>query len=967
MSPLSFDPSQTRVLEHARGALLVTGGPGTGKTTLLLERFARLIEDGADPDRMVLLCLSRRGAQSARARLFRRLGRSLPDLPVLTWHGLALRVLGQRFEALEYAEPPRLLTAPEQYGRVAELLGAESPEDWPTLGRYLGLNRFGREVADFVLRSQERLLQPEDLMASAEAAGRADLAEVSRFYGRYVDAIGSANEVDFAGLLNQAVAAAEKLGGPDLEHVLVDDYQDVAPAAERLLGTLESGASTVVVAADPAGRVFSFRGATGQPVTRLAARGDVDTVALERCHRLADGPRTLCDALAAGTRLDGAELEAWGFAQPSEEADAVAREILRAHLEAAVPWGDVAIVVRRHGEYVAALRRALTHHGVPHVVSGEASALVSEPAVRPIVHLLRFALRPERREEVLEGLLVSFVVGLHPHDVRTLRRAARASVPMVSLLELCQSPPEDVPAPIRERLAALWETVELLTRQVKEERRPDEVFFALWERLPYPRGLVAQADSDDPAVAERANRDLDSLYAFGNSLSRFRERRPWSLLAEYLDALEQADFGPEPFVPPEDRLPDAVRILSAHRAHGEEFELAFVVGCLEGEFPSLSAPRPLVSVDDLDAPRTARERFEERFREERALFRLALSRGRRTVLTACESRDSRRPRTPTRFVPADAWGSPDPGPPPTLSQAEAEHRRTLADPDRPDPERLAALAGLAALGARPERWWGARDWTPGPPLHVGEFKTSYSRLSTFENCPLQYLYDTELGLDFTGSHHMWLGSRVHQVIEEFWNGTVERTLAGLERRLDELWRPEVFPSRAVEHRRRIDATRMFEKFMVSESEVPPAVVEHAFKFPLDGAILRGRIDAVVVMPEGLRVLDYKTGRSTILQKDAEEDLQLGAYLLAARRDPELRKLGNPHRMELVYLGTSDAGTVRRISRPTKEDVPKFEERIHGYLEEIRAEAFAPNPEAKCRNCAYRSLCPVWPEGAEVGL
>jgi superfamily I DNA/RNA helicase/RecB family exonuclease len=876
-------------------------------------------------------------------------------------------VLGQRFEALGYAEPPRLLTAPEQYGRVAELLAAEAPSDWPTLGRYLSLNRFGREVADFVLRSQERLLSPEDLVASSEAAGRADLAEVSRFYGRYVDAIGSANEVDFAGLLNQAVAAAETHGGPEVEHVLVDDYQDVAPAAERLLGALASGAESVVVAADPAGRVFSFRGATGEPVARLAGRADAETIALERCHRLADGPRALCDSLADGARLEGADLEAWRFSQPSEEADAVAREVLRAHLDQAVPWGDVAVVVRRHGEYVAALRRAFTHHGVPHVVSGEASALVSEPAVRPIVHLLRFALRPERREEILEGLLVSFVVGLHPHDVRTLRRAARASVPMVSLLELCQDPPETVPGPIRGTLAGLWETVGLLTKMVKEDRRPDEVFFALWERLPYPRGLVAQADSGDPAVAEQANRDLDSLYAFGNSLARFRERRPWSLLAEYLDALEQADFGPEPFVPPEDRLPDAVRILSAHRAQGEEFELAFVVGCLEGEFPSLSAPRPMVSVDDLDRPRSARERFEERFREERALFRLAVSRGKRTVLTACESRDSRRPRTPTRFAPAAAWGAPDPGPPPTLSQAEAEHRRALADPDLDAPLRLAALAGLGALPVHPERWWGARDWTSGPPLHEGEFKTSYSRLSTFENCPLQYLYDTELGLDFTGSHHMWLGSRVHQVLEEFWNGSVERTLAGLERRLDELWRPEVFPSRAVEHRRRIDATRMFEKFMESEADVPPAVVEHAFRFPLDGAILRGRIDAVVVMPEGLRVLDYKTGRSTIGVDEANEDLQLGAYLLATRRDPELAKLGNPYRMELVYLGTSAQGTVRRTSKPVPEDVPKFEARIHGYLEEIRAEAFAPNPEAKCRNCAYRSLCPVWPEGAEVGL
>ncbi|HWC32835.1 MAG TPA: PD-(D/E)XK nuclease family protein, partial [Actinomycetota bacterium] len=471
----------------------------------------------------------------------------------------------------------------------------------------------------------------------------------------------------------------------------------------------------------------------------------------------------------------------------------------------------------------------------------------------------------------------------------------------------------------------------------------------------------------DRRESARANRDLDALHAFGTSLARFRERRPWTHLAEYLDVVEQVEFGPDPFVPPEERMPDAVRILSAHRAHGEEYDVVFVCGALEGELPSLSRARPMVSIEDLDAETSARGRFDERFREERALFRLAVSRGRRTVLTAYESRDSRRPRTPTRFLPPGAWTIPAAGAPPTLAHAEAEHRRTRADRRAQPAARLASLAALAAIPARPETWWGALDWTHGPPLHEGEFRTSYSRLSTLENCPLQYLYDTELGLDFSASHHMWLGSRVHQIIEEYWRGTIERSLETMERRLDELWRPEVFPSRAVEHRRRLDASTMFRKFLDSEAEVEPALVEHGFRFPLDGAILRGRIDAVIAMPAGLRIVDYKTGRTPIPLKGADDDLQLGAYLLATRRDPELRKLGNPHRMELVYLGTSDRGLVRRGTTPRPEDVERFEGRITGYLERIRAEEFAPNPEAACRNCAYRTLCPVWPEGADVPL
>jgi superfamily I DNA/RNA helicase len=88
-SPFSPDPSQTQVLEHPGGSLLVVGGAGTGKTAVLRERFARLIEDGAEPERVALVVGSRRARDDARAALLARLRASLPGLRVLTVHGLA--------------------------------------------------------------------------------------------------------------------------------------------------------------------------------------------------------------------------------------------------------------------------------------------------------------------------------------------------------------------------------------------------------------------------------------------------------------------------------------------------------------------------------------------------------------------------------------------------------------------------------------------------------------------------------------------------------------------------------------------------------------------------------------------------------------------------------------------------------------------------------------------------------------
>src|ERR687888_2625008 len=88
---LGVDVLRGAVLDHRQGPLLVTGPPGAGKTTLLRERFARLVEEGVDPERIALFALSRRAAREARDWIIRRLSRSVGDLPVFTVHGHAYR------------------------------------------------------------------------------------------------------------------------------------------------------------------------------------------------------------------------------------------------------------------------------------------------------------------------------------------------------------------------------------------------------------------------------------------------------------------------------------------------------------------------------------------------------------------------------------------------------------------------------------------------------------------------------------------------------------------------------------------------------------------------------------------------------------------------------------------------------------------------------------------------------------
>ena len=954
------------VLERDDGRLLLSGPPGTGKTRALVERFARLIERGADPERVLLLVLNRRAAREAREHLIRRLRRSLPTLHVHTTHSFAYGVLGRRYAELGYPEPPQVLSAAEQYGTVRELLLHERIEDWPTFGHLLPVRGFAREVADFVLRAQERLHDPASLGEELGRAGRRDVREVVGFFTQYLDVMTASNRVDFAGLLHQSVALLQRgLGEEEAsDHVLVDDYQDVTPAAEAIIHSLAQGARSTVIAADDGGHVFAYRGGSLEPLRRIDDLLAPEHVDLDPSTGRLDvaGLAVLDDPDAAAAPDTVAGIEARCYVHPGEEAEAIAHELLRARVDDDVAWERMAVVVRRYGAYLTALRHALTRHGVPYVVLGEASAVAAEPANRPVIALLRYALQPERREDLLEPVLSSAAGGLDPHGLRRLRREARRRD--ISLQELVHgdadlgSLPEDLRVVV-ERFRGLVAGVE-----ERATHPPDDVFFWLWSNLGYTRALVESG----------SHRDLDALAALGDIISRFTERRgEGASIADYLETLEAAEFGPDPWVLPEERNPHAVQVVSAHRAHGLEFDLVCVAGCVEGEFPAPRRAAALVDLDQILTPRSPGERLTESLGEERRLFRLAVSRSRgRTILFASESPSGTNPRTPSRYAKRlslewDRTGDPT-GHSSSLRSLEAELRRTVASAEAPAAERLAALAALPRTGADPRVWWGSRDWTdPGVELYGESIRTSYSRLSNMEDCALKYLYEVEMGLDPEQSYQMWLGSVIHEIIDKVQRNEVPREKEPVLALLAEMWDPNRFPNAAVEHRRRLDAEEMLRRWMAGEQ----ATVEHSevsFEYPLGDAVIRGKIDAIFRNENRkLRLVDYKTGRWAPTKEETETNLQLGAYFLAMLRDPELAKLGKTGFLQLSYLGAmrGDDGFARVVFTPGDGYEQWAEQTITELVGRIRAESFAPNPAADCRWCDFKPICPLWPEGREA--
>lgn len=933
--------------------MLVDGGPGTGKTAVLRERFAKLIESGADPERVVWVVGSARAKDEARASLLDRLPASLPGLHVVTIHGLANRVLRGRSEALG-GEPPQLLSAAEQFAKVHELLVGEDPADWPAFGALLGMRGFADEIRQFLSRAQEGLRTPEELTEVAEARGLRGWVELARFLGRYQAVLDDLNAVDFAALLQQAATVVGE-GDRFFDHVLVDDYQDATPAGEAILVGLR--APDLVVAANEAGHVFSFQGTSVEPLRRFStAFPGATTVVLETRHRAPQTPA----------------IEAWVAPHTAEEHAAIARELRRLHVEDDVGWSDMAVVVRRQGHHVGGLLRALDDAGIPRSVPERGLALMSEPATLPYVLALRWLVADEaRRAELVEQLLVSDIVGLSPAAARGLLRVAHHQKGSIGhaldVTEGLSSPEIEAVGAAREVLArsALFAGMSV-----------QDAFRVLWESLPCSHRLVERAGR-----SVDARRELDTVVAFANVVADFGGEADASVEA-FMESLDAGEHGPG-LSAWERPSADAIRLLTAHGTVGQEFDTVLVAGAVEGNFPSLSRPEPMFDLAALDGPRSRSEIRRERLHDERRLFDLVLGRARRSVVLVCADAhpDADELSTRTRFASEAgvSWVAAPAGPfeaPVSVSEAAATWRLQLADRDAAAWHRLAALDGLLALGVEPERWWFQRDWTDtGRPLHE-QMRVSYSRLSNLEACELMHVLGDELGLGKPGGYHAWVGKTVHSLIEDVETGTVARDPLTILEELEQRWRPQEFPSLAVSDAFRNRAReQMLPNWWDNYSGHRALAIEQPFAFEFADATVVGVIDRIgEAVQEGAAITDFKTGKAENAGKP-EENLQLGIYYLAVQESDELAMFKPVRKVELAFLRGDwrDGNLERRFLLIHERDEEKYEaamrERLAGLIDRKRqlneVGVYRPNPYANCRFCDFKTLCPLYAEGQPV--
>ncbi|MEU2282825.1 ATP-dependent DNA helicase [Streptomyces sp. NPDC013178] len=426
MVPPRLDAAQRSVVDHAAGPLLVLAGPGTGKTTTLVESVAARVARGGDPARILVLTFSRKAAVELRDRMALRMGAARAP-QATTFHSYCYALVRAHQDSDLFVEPLRLLSGPEQDVAVRELLAGQldlqrlglAHVRWPDdLRACLTTRGFADEVRAVLARSRELGLGPEALDAFARRIGRPDWRAAATFLAEYLDVLDLHGVIDYAELVHRAVLlahrpeAAERLAA-QYDAVYVDEYQDTDPAQVRLLHALAGGGRTLVAFGDPDQSIYAFRGADVNGILefpRAFPRPDGRPAPVEVLRT----SRRSGAALLAATRLltqrmpltrlpaekvrahrdlapvrDGGRVEVHTYPTPGTELDNIADILRRAHLEDGVPWREMAVLVRAGSRTIPTVRRALTAAGVPLDIDGDDLPLRHEPAVAPLLTALR--------------------------------------------------------------------------------------------------------------------------------------------------------------------------------------------------------------------------------------------------------------------------------------------------------------------------------------------------------------------------------------------------------------------------------------------------------------------------------------------------------------------------------------------------------------------------------------------------
>ena len=371
----TLNPDQYDAVVHQGGPLLVVAGAGSGKTRVLTQRIAWLIEGGVHPMRVLAITFTNKAAGEMRDRVEALVGPVARQMWVSTFHAACVRILRAHADLLGF---PKTFSIYDQ-------------SDAQRLVSYV-IRDLGLDVKRFPARGvQARIsLWKNELLTPGKAKDRATGMLESKHADVYIEyqlRLERAGAMDFDDLLMRTVQLFKQ--HPDVlamyqerfEHILIDEYQDTNVSQNEIVLMLGAKHHNVCVVGDTDQSVYRFRGADFRNIMQFEeAFPDVTTVVLAQNYRSTQNILNAANAVISNN-IERKPKNLWsdsGTGDPivryyaddeHDEARWIAQQIRDAHETDARQWGEMAVFYRANAQS-RILEESLMRFGVPYKIIG---------------------------------------------------------------------------------------------------------------------------------------------------------------------------------------------------------------------------------------------------------------------------------------------------------------------------------------------------------------------------------------------------------------------------------------------------------------------------------------------------------------------------------------------------------------------------------------------------------------------
>ncbi len=945
-----LNEEQKKAVTFGQGPLLIIAGAGTGKTTVVTERIKFLLSSKkARPDEILALTFTEKASREMEERVDIALPYGTTQMWISTFHSFCDRIL--RSEAINIGLDPafKLMTEAETILFFRKHIYEFNLKYFRPFGNP---TKFISGMIQHFSRLKDEDVDPTDYIAwvksqvanlNYQKEEREKYNELANAYRKYEELKVKDGVADYSDLISNTLKLFRTRKNilrryqQQFKYILIDEFQDTNFAQNELAILLAGEKKNITCVADDDQAVYRWRGAAISNViqfTRTFPKTKIIVLTknyrstkeiLDRSYDLIqhnnpdrlEAAEKIDKKLESMRRIKGSVIDVIYADRVENEAEEVAKEIKNSKLKIKnLEWKDFAILVRANN-HADPFVRAFSRHGIPYQFLGPGQ-LFRQPEVKDLIAYLKVLYNFEDNVAMYRVLTMDWT-GVSARDVAGLINQSRKLG--VSIFEVCE----------KSEISGIKKFVSMIHRHlalIKKESAGQILYYFLQDA-----NLLTQYTTYKTTKEEKVALNIAKFFDKLKTYEVEHEDASVYAVVDWIDL--SMTIGESPLATDVDWTEnDAVNILTVHSAKGLEFPVVFLVNLVAARFPTTERKEQIPIPDAL--VKEILPTGDYHLEEERRLFYVGMTRARDLLYFAAAKYygEGKREKKVSPFV-QEALGE---GVSNVKVQMSNENTKQLTLLD-----------------------WEKIEEKDKQIIRQPITYLSYSQLSTFNTCPLQYKYRYVLKIPVPPSAALVFGDSMHKTIRAFYELVRQKhvpTKDALIRLLDDYWMPVGYGNKAYEERMKSHGRELLAGFYdkgFDQKRIPTAL-EQPFKIKITPRLsLGGKIDRVDELTGGkIEIIDYKTGQAP-KTRDVSHDPQLTVYALAATDEGIYKKTPEQVIVSFYFFESHEKISATR----TSVQLTQIKKEIIQKADEISKSDFHPTPGKHCDFCEFRLICEAW--------